>query len=250
VPRRVIHLDGQTWDLDALKLTVSDNSLPAMLERSRLGERFGPSALLGLAASSTTSSASDARALLRSGFGFDTPRAADAANSVSNDPLGFIADVKLSPTQRARVCRRLGGSPTTVAAGDRLSVTAAKRTWDARHFRRFVLDSARSGDPAVMGAAAAVAASLRRHDPSTFAARLTGSQTYPLASGRNTKLAQRANDVLTASYTLAAFDPSGLALGPLAWNAAPPTWRESAAPWVYAILDGVNGPAALSVSMG
>jgi hypothetical protein len=251
VPRRLIHLDGQTWDLDALKLTVSDNSLPAMLDRSRLGERLGPSALLGLAASSTTSSASDARALLRSGFGFDTPRAKDAVavgglirtSSVSNDPLGFIADVKLSPTQRARVCRRLGGSPTTVAAGDRLSVTAAKRTWDARHFRRFVLDSARTGDPAVMGAAAAVAASMRRHDPSAFAARLTAAQTYPLASGRNTKLAQRANDVLTASYTVAAFDPSGLALGPLAWNAAPPTWRESAAPWVYAILDETNGPA-------
>jgi hypothetical protein len=128
VPRRLIQLDGQTWDLDALKLTVSDTSLPAMLERSRLGERLGPSALLGLAASSTTSSASNARALLRSGFGFDTPRAKDAVavgglirtSSVSNDPLGFIADVKLSPTQRARVCRRLGGSLTTVAAGDRL----------------------------------------------------------------------------------------------------------------------------------
>jgi hypothetical protein len=251
VPRRLIHLDGQTWDLDALKLTVSDNSLSALLERSRLGERLGPSALLGLAARSTTSSTSDARALLRSDFGFDTTRAKDAVAvgglirtiSVSNDPLGFIADVKLSTAQRARVCGRLGGSSSTVAAGDRLSVAAARRTWDARHFRRFVLDAARTADPAVMGTAAAVAASMRRHDPNAFAARLTAAQTYPLASGRNTKLAQRANDVLTAGYTLVALDARGLELGPFAWDAAPPAWRSSAAPWVYAILDESNGRA-------
>ncbi|MFC7503120.1 hypothetical protein ACOACQ_19155 [Nocardioides sp. CPCC 206347] len=246
-----IKLDGQTWDLLALRSARSDNSLPALLDRARVGERLGPSAMLGLAACSTTSSLADARYVLRSDFGFDAARAKGAvavgglisSATVTNDPLGFVADVKMSPSQRNRVCGRLGGKPAADAVGDKLSVAAAMANWDSRKFRRFALDAARTNDPAVMGVSAAIGASMRRHDPQGFASRLTASQTYPLASGRNTKLAQRANDVLTAAYTMSSLDPSGLALGPRAWNDAPPTWRESAAPWVYAILDETNGAA-------
>lgn len=72
MPGRLIHLEGQIWDMDALKLAASDKSLLGLLERTRVSERLGPSALLGLAASSTTASASEARALLRAAFGFDT----------------------------------------------------------------------------------------------------------------------------------------------------------------------------------
>lgn len=255
MPGRLIHLEGQIWDLDAVKLAASDNSLLGLLERTRVSERLGPSALLGLAASSTTAGASEARALLRSAFGFNTVRAKDSVavggllrtSRVHNDPLGFIADIKLSQAQRGRVCGRLGGSSTTASAGDKLSLAAARKHWDARHFRRFALDAARADDQAVMSTAAAIASSMRRHDSSAFAAQLTAAQTYPLASGRNTKLAQRANEVLAAAYTLAALDPSGLALGPLGWSTAPPVWRASAAPWVFAILDETNGPAVGSL---
>jgi len=252
VAKRLINLDGQTWDLDALRLTGSDTSLPGLLAHRRLVEQFGPTALLGLASSSTTPGASQARALLRSEFGFDPGRAKDAvavgglasSGTVSNDPLGFIADVKLSSAQRTRVCQRLGGATaTTRAVGDKLSVAAARGSWEGERFRRFALAAARTGDQAVMAVAAAVAASLRRHDPIGFAARLTGAQTYPLASGRSTKLAHQANEVLTAGYTLSSLDPNGLDLGPVRWSSAAPGWRASAAPWVYAILDGTNGQA-------
>lgn len=250
--KKPIHLDGQTWDIQALRTLASRRSLPGSVERQRLSEQMGPSALLGLASRSTTASPNDARTLLRSDFGFDRGTASRAVaigglvstDSVRNDPVGFLADVNLSAAARERISRSLGSDEApSPPAGDRLNIAAAKRAWDHRALRRFALDAARTSDPTVMTTAAAVVAGLRHRDSKLFMARLTESQTYPLASGGGTRLARRANAVLAGAYALASMDPAGMNLGFLHWKDATPSWRAQAAIWVLPILDSTNGGA-------
>lgn len=251
MPKQPIVLDGQSWDLTTLNSALSEGSLASYLERARVVERLGPTSLLGFAACATTGNEGEARSLLRLGFGLDAQRAKAAARigaliqqgSVSNDPLGFLADVKLSRAQREKLFDGIGGAQPKAAVGDNLTVAGAKKSWDAHKFRRYILDAARTEDPAVLGVAAAVTANLRRHDPEGFVARLTAAQTYPLASGHSTRLAGLANRVLAAAYSLAALDADGMYLGSTRWSVAPATWRAAAAPWVYAILDDTNDEA-------
>lgn len=164
--------------------------------------------------------------------------------TTNDDPVGFLAGVGLSKTQRERLCGNLG-DPTSATQpdGDKLTISSARKSWHGRRFRRFALDAARTNDRAAMTVGAAVSASLRLHDPEGFAAGLTAAQTYPLAFGRSTGLARRANAVLTAAYAIAAADTRGLDLGAVHWASAPPGWRIAAAPWVYANLDATNGRA-------
>ena len=252
-----IHLEGQAWELARLARSCSSKALPGVLARSRLLEELGPSALLGAASVSTTPNVSEAKSLLRTEFGFDQDRASDAVavgklatgtGDWGNDPIGFLAGVRLSAAHRARVFRGLTPSTTsTPAPGQKLCIGAARQAWDGNRFRQYVAIATKSGDTAVMSVAASIAAGLRRHDPEGFVHQLTESMTQTLISvdnpGQRRSLlrGRQINTVLSAAYALSTLDTPGLDLGSEFWADAPPRWRSFAAPWVASVLDRDNG---------
>ena len=239
-----ITLDGRTWDVAA---SAWPPSVARTLAEADLVGELSASALLALGAVANSASRPAAVKHLRDEFGFDSERARVAVTlatslappKAANQPVGYIAGVKVSAAQ-ARYLSRLVEPIATQAPAPARGVTHAEavRGWRMGKVRPLVTSAVRSGDPSVGLVAAALLAA--QHPKGNLVPTLSEAQFHTLA-GRGTHLRRNVGRVLGAAYAITGLAHGGLDLGHGRVSLGTAGWRLRAAPWVLPILDETNG---------
>lgn len=197
--------------------------------------------------------------MLRGDFGFPTTRARDSVrvgaalcedHGVSNTALGYLAGVKMSEAQQARLTAMLtararhdGASPMIV------SQAAVEGSVTPKAVGRLARKAAKTDDRPSQAVWAALLAS--RVDGSiagVSACVLTEALAHTFLGPRRPSASQRSTDrILVVAYAMAGLSPIGLDLGSERWRGASADWRHRAAPWVLPLLDATTSSALVQL---
>lgn len=229
-------------------------SLASSQRRADLRSNIGPSALLALAAFACTTSATDTRTILRQRFGLSGIRLDAAVKigialsdvTVTNEPLGYLAGVKMTATQSSALLAMLPGSVQSDGAPSELvSATAVQAAWWKRRIGRLARKTIRTRDqPSIAVCAALLASAHLEAQPPRGAAALVAGLSETFMGPKKASTVQRSGDrLVAAAYSMSALSGQGLDLGSEHWSVAPPDWRYRAAPWILPLLDTQTSPA-------
>lgn len=249
-----IRLDGSDWAPESLRrpLVASLASAQVRAERRRSA---GPSALLGIAAVACTADAASAQTMLRDELALATTRARASVkvgaalgddHEEPNTALGYLASVKLSKTQQARLLAMLtGGSRSTGASPTVVSRQAVERAVASNAVGRLARKAVKSDDrPTEAVLAALLASCLDGAGAGLPAPVLSSCLAHTFMGPRRQSSVQRASDrLLAGAYATSALSGVGIDLGSERWDGAPADWRFRAAPWLLPLLDATTSPA-------
>lgn len=167
--------------------------------------------------------------------------------SVTGDPLGYLAGVRMSTAQTATVLDLLPGRALADGApANIVSLSTVEATWHKDKVGRLVRRAVRTGDRPSLAVCAALLSAVSRGAPDTTPLTFGLSETF--MGPRKASATQRGADrVLSAAYAISALSHTGLHLGSTTWKGAPPDWRFRAAPWILPILDTDTSPALVDL---
>lgn len=251
-------LDGSDWAPELLQkpLVASLASAQSRADRRRSA---GPSALLGIAAIACAVDASGARTVLRDDFDFPRARARDSVkvgvalcedHGVSNTALGYLAGVKISEAQQAKLIAVLAGGVLRTGASPKIvSQAAVERAVTSKAIGRLARKAVKSGDrPSQAVSAALLASRLDGTGARLSAPLLTECLAHTFMGPRKPSSTQRASDrLLSTAYAISGLSRVGLDLGSERWQGAPADWRYRAAPWLLPLLDATTSPALIQL---
>lgn len=253
-----IRLDGSDWSPELLQKPLVA-SLASGQFRAEQRRSAGPSALLGIAASACTAGESGARTMLRGDFDLPKARARDSVkvgaalcddSGVANTALGYLAGVKISETQQAKLIAMLtGGALQTGASPAIVSQAAVERSVASNAIGRLARKAVRTGDRPSQGVAAALLASrLDGTGARLSVPLLADGLAHTFMGPRRPTSIQRASDrLLAAGYAMSGLSTFGLDLGSERWQGAPADWRYRAAPWLLPLLDATTSSALIQL---
>jgi hypothetical protein len=253
-----IRLDGSDWAPESLRRPLVA-SLASAQVRAEQRRSAGPSALLGISAVACTADASSAQTMLRDDLALSTTRARASVkvgaalsddHGASNTALGYLAGVKLSEAQQARLIAMLtGGSLPTGASPTVVSRAAVERAVVSNAVGRLARKAVKSDDRPSQAVLAVLLASCLDGPGARLSAPLLSScMALTFMGPRRQSSIQRASDrLLAAAYATSGLSSVGIDLGSERWHGAPADWRFRAAPWLLPLLDATTSPALIQL---